>query len=431
MGEFRNGNVEKKVKRKKKTVTIPIKTYEKKTLDQLKTEFRKWLSVEDTDWLDIILACSLDRKIEGEPLWLFVIGSPSSGKTELLRCFEDGKDFFQLSTLTANSLISGYIQPNGQRTEDLATQLDGKVLILKDFTSVLSMPKEKRGEIVGQLREYYDGYYMRKLGNINKKIEIYTSFGLITGVTFAIDRHFKILSELGERFLKLRCKFDEDLMLKMSEKNEGREREMREALKNAVMGFVTNVEILDVTFTEEQLKEIKEIAKFIATLRTPVFDRWTSDGYVIDTPPKPEAPIRIHKQLKKLARALCCIYGLNQPNEAIIKKLWRVAIDSIPEDRARVYSFIKKHKTISETALNVELNIPLTTLKRILQGLQRLGVISSNKEGFDLIRWSLKGEKEGSTTPCINNGFHNPKNIQGVVCPNKNETEEIDMTENE
>src|SRR3989344_7730385 len=112
--------------------------YNKKNLDDIKKVIKNWLAIDDEEWVDIILACSLDRKIKGEPIWLFIVGVPSSTKTEIVRCFEDGNMYFQLSTLTTNSLISGYIKSDGKKVEDLAIQINGKVLILKDFTTILT-----------------------------------------------------------------------------------------------------------------------------------------------------------------------------------------------------------------------------------------------------------------------------------------------------
>ena len=47
-------------------------------------------------------------------------------------------------------------------------------------------------------------------GNVDEKIQYQTKFGLIAGVTPVIDKYYTIMGSLGERFLKLRRKAEEN-----------------------------------------------------------------------------------------------------------------------------------------------------------------------------------------------------------------------------
>ena len=286
-------------------------------IHKLRDKINKWLYINDDEWLDIILACSLDRKIRGEPIWLFIIAVPSGSKTEILRAFKEGEDFFHISSLTANSFVSGYTYLEKKKTkkvEDLATQIDGKCLILKDFTSILSMAKEKRDEIIGQFRELYDGSYEKKFGNIDKKIRIKSKFGLLAGVTPKIDKYYNLMGQLGERFLKLRSDFDDEKMLELCDHNEGKEIKMRSEIGKATMDFYNTVKIRDVTFSPNDIVELKKAAQFIAKIRAPDYSRWDRDGCVEHIPTQAEKSPRVYKQIKKLCKALCCVYGLTSPN---------------------------------------------------------------------------------------------------------------------
>jgi hypothetical protein len=342
-------------------------------LNDVKKTINKWLFIDDEEWLDIIFACSLDRKILGEPIWLFVIAVPSGSKTEILRAFREGDDFFHISSLTANSFVSGftYTEKNKKKkVEDLATQIDGKCLILKDFTSILSMAKEKRDEIIGQLRELYDGSYEKKFGNIDKKVRITSSFGLLAGVTPKIDKFHSIMGQLGERFLKLRSDFDDEKMLEMCDLNEGKEVKMRKEISDAVVAFYNSVKIKEVKFSSEDIKELKKTAQFIAKIRAPDYSRWEGDNCVEYIKTKAEKSPRVYKQIKKLCKSLCCIYDLDSPNELIMERVWRVAKDSSPPDRLLVWESALKRESVNQGMLTGETRIPKTSIGRIIRVLQ-------------------------------------------------------------
>lgn len=391
--------------------SIVVRSYKPTTLSEVKSVVKKWLSIDDEDWLEIILSVALDRKINGEPIWLFIIAVPSGTKTEILRAFEDGTDFYHLSSLTVNSLVSGYVNPDGSKVEDLATQLDNRILILKDFTSVLSMPKEKRNDIIGQLREFYDGSYDKKFGNMDHKVTCNSKFGLIAGVTPKIDQFHSIMGSLGERFLKLRSDFDEDKMLFLCEKNEGFEKEMREEISVAIMGFITHLVIKDVTFNAESIREIKRIAKYVSKLRTPDYSRWEGDSFVSEISPQPEKPTRVYKQLKKLAKALCCINGLSEVDESILKKVWRVARDSIPPDRQIIVNYVFKKGMALETDICRDLKVPRTSARRILEFLGRLQVFETNYSDNVNVWW---GNVAYAPALCKLSGSDDPEKIQSV-----------------
>ncbi|MBU0505707.1 MarR family transcriptional regulator, partial [bacterium] len=299
----------------------------------------------------------------------------------IVRSFVDGEMFYQISTLTTNSLISGYVKSNNKKVEDMASQINDKVLIIKDFTSILSMSKDKRDEILGQLREAYDGYISKKLGNLDKKISIETSFGLIACVTPVIDKHYKPMGQLGERFLKLRLDYDDDHILDGSEKNEGKEEEMRNKISDAIMGFLTNIEVYDVTFSDSDKKKIKLLVKWVAKIRTPVSGRWQGDDFVLDVAPQSEKPTRLYKQFKKLATLLCIIEGKTKFDEQTFRMLERIAMDTAPPDRLKVWQHIVNHNNTPDHEIVKRLRIPRTTLNRIVDSLYRLDLIDKNRDG--------------------------------------------------
>ena len=86
----------------------------------------------------------------------------------------------------------------------LLPKLDGKVLVIKDFTALLNMPREARQQILGDLRDAYDGNAAKAFGTHVETRRYTSKFGIMAAVTGAIDKHAAVMQQLGERFLKLR-----------------------------------------------------------------------------------------------------------------------------------------------------------------------------------------------------------------------------------
>lgn len=84
----------------------------------LVAEYRKWLHLPNVDILATILGAVAANRMSGDAVWLFVVGPPSSGKTELLNPLRDGipeshfvADFTKAGMLTgaANGKMGGVL----------------------------------------------------------------------------------------------------------------------------------------------------------------------------------------------------------------------------------------------------------------------------------------------------------------------------------
>lgn len=76
-------------------------------LDDLKLTFVEWLDLRDTTIIDVILGCIISNEFKGDPINLYIVGAPSTGKTELLRALNAYKKVYTISTMTPQTLISG------------------------------------------------------------------------------------------------------------------------------------------------------------------------------------------------------------------------------------------------------------------------------------------------------------------------------------
>lgn len=314
------------------------------TLEELHTVNAKWLHLTEADkeYLEIAYAGAIDQDIPGDSVWLYLIGPPGAMKTTAARMISKYPRVYTLDVLTKATFISG-LTVKDPKTKKLVPaggilkDLDGRVLVIKDFTAILSKDDRERNDIFGQLRCIYDGYYEAGFGSLPYPIRVKANMGLILCVTPAIDKYLKLQIALGERLLKVRQHPNPDTVTKKAYENLGREEEMRRELSTASTHYLNNLDFTSLpTLTEEQGAQIVEIAKFIARGRTPVFcDYYAGKISNLETP-EPEIPTRCVKQLKKLAIGLAIVRQRKTVTVKEMKTLTRVARDTIDQKMEKI-----------------------------------------------------------------------------------------------
>jgi hypothetical protein len=156
------------------------------TLAEVRKAFTDYLYLPDPTVVDVVLAAYIANHMRGDPVWLLVIGAPSRGKTEVVGALGGRPDVHMLSKLTGQTLASGMRK---DRAASLLYRLEDqgkRVLVLKDLTSVLTMYREARDQVLGDLREIYDGQFTKEFGT-GTSIDWSGKLGLIAGVTPLID----------------------------------------------------------------------------------------------------------------------------------------------------------------------------------------------------------------------------------------------------
>lgn len=130
------------------------------TLAEVLGAFHQWLHLEDVGALYALLGAVAANRLEGDPSWLMLVGASSGGKTELLNALTGLPNTHMAATLTESALLSGTAKKDraaGAKGGLLRVIGDQGTLILKDFTSVLSMSRDPRAAVLAALREIYDG----------------------------------------------------------------------------------------------------------------------------------------------------------------------------------------------------------------------------------------------------------------------------------
>lgn len=393
-------------------------------VDEAVETFRRWMHLPDPLALYAVLGALAANRLDGDPVWLMLVGPPSSGKTEILQATEALGDVHSWSTATVAGLLSG--SPDREKdkgsTGGLLRQIsDYGILLSKDFGSVLSAKPETRAEVMAALREVYDGSYHRVLGaNGGKRLDWQGKCGLIAGVTPTIDRHATVMGAMGERFVLLR--------LPEVDPSE----QARRALGHARGGSEMRAELAQAVATlfEEPLKtpedgagddeRLIDLAVLTARCRSAVErDNYTRE---IELIPAPEGPGRLVVVLSLLRDGLRAI-GLED------EETWRVvraaALDSIPVMRRKAIEALVGHDAMPSKAVAATLGCPNKTTERILDDLVAHGIASvdrvQGREGnkyaatpWTRERWSaIENSSEMSLSTSLYSPHHTQRDIPG------------------
>jgi ribosomal protein L37AE/L43A len=288
----------------------------KKTADNIKPNrdidsFEKLMAVFENNYhitedfrlcLLLVLASVYSVNIEGEQLWLRIIGPPGAGKTTIAKAISASYQVVLKSTFTG--LFSGW-HDDSEEDASLIPVIAGKTLVVKDADSLL-----KRGnveQIFSELRDFYDKdsstFFKNRVGHDYRNIRT-TMILCGTNVLRRSDQSF-----LGERFLDFELRVspseEEAIVARMEERaiqmamdpsGIPPETEVQEACA----GFIEHLMGRSMTGTIDAQERgfIRRMSKLATKMRTQV-DR---DGYGkgdITFQPVDEVPSRIVGQLIK------------------------------------------------------------------------------------------------------------------------------------
>ena len=271
-------------------------------LEEFKRTCKKWLIIRDDEYIDVLFGTVFANRLDSKPVWLYLVGPPGCGKTEIVQSWHGAEEAFLLDKLTPRTLVSGMIIDEGQEDPSLLPKLDGKMLVIKDFTTLLESDANGVRDIIGTLRSAYDGTARNVYGT--GKEDFYRSkFGLIACVTDALYSHIGLLSELGERCIIYRMpdvseeeRDERALMAAMNVSSSEQETEISLAAKS-IFRMKPEAAVLEL----DEAKHLVSVAGLVARARTHVPRGLNHEVIRI---PEVEVHTRLSKQLCDLARGL-------------------------------------------------------------------------------------------------------------------------------
>ncbi len=340
-------------------------------LDAVIGTFRRWLHLPDPRVVYAALGAYAANRPGEDPVWLLIVGTSGSGKTEAVQSLGGLPDVFPASTLTAASLLSGTSKretAKGAKGGLLREIGDFGIIVCKDFTSVLSLHREARAEVLAALRETYDGSYVRHVGTDGGRSLAWSGrVGFVGGVTPTIDRHAAVMATMGERFLLFRMpEVDRKTLTRKALGHARGAAKMRAELAGAVADLFesVNLEADSPDLTEVETDYLVELADFVTTARSPV----ERDGYKreIELIGGAEAPTRLALTLARLLGGLRCIGVPKADSWATIHK---AGLDCIPAPRLAVLRAIEDGSETSTRDVAERVGYPTITARRTLEDL--------------------------------------------------------------
>ena len=354
----------------------------RRTIADVRGVFRKWLGDEyDLEALDAVLATAAAEQLDGDPLWLLVISGSGAAKTETVQTLA-GAGATVTSTISGEAaLLSG--SPAKQKAKDATGGLLRKigprgVLVVKDVTSILSMNRDTRAQVLAALRELHDGRWERNLGTDGgRTIGWQGRIVIIGAVTTAWDRAHDVIASMGDRFVIVRMDSTTGRLPagRRAIGNTGDEQQMRAEMAAAVGGLLATVDPnagIDLTPNEEE--RLLRAADLVTLARTGVDYDYRGD--VIDAH-APEMPTRFAKQLAQLVRGAVAI-GVERPHA--MRLAIRCARDSTPPLRLSILDDLAANPHSSTSEVRRRLGKPRATVDRQLQALQMLDVLDVDEE---------------------------------------------------
>lgn len=363
------------------------------TLDEAHAVFLRWLGADyDTDALDAVLAVAAVERMAGDPLWLLLVSGSGNAKTETVQALA-GTGAMAVSTISSEgALLSATSKREVAKdaTGGLLREIgDRGLLVVKDVTSILSMGRDQRAQVLAALREVYDGHWGRSVGaDGGRRLEWSGRIGLVGAVTTAWDAAHSVIAACGDRFVLVRMDSTTGRVAagRQAIGNTGHEVEMRAALSAAVGGVIAGANLSPDPVTEVESDRLLAAADLVTLARTAV--EFDNRGDVIDAH-APEMPTRFAKQL---AQILLGAVAIGVGRDDALRLAIRCARDSMPPMRLAIVDDLAANPDSTTAQVRKRIGKPRTTVDRQLQALHMLGVAECDEEereyaGQPSIRW--------------------------------------------
>ncbi len=317
--------------------------------DALIEAFKKRYYIEEDYTITLPLCAIIANYIPGDPDIIGIIGPSGSLKTEILRIFGETENdlVYPVSAVTEHTFVSGH-----RENIDTLALLNKRAIVIKDFTTILSMREDTRAQIFSDLREITDGYIRKEFGNGVKKEYRDLHSSIIFASTSVIERFHSLYHHLGARIVFFRPRSDPALARAASWRARTERNKYRQELHDLTLAFLRHTIPLATstlpTLSQDAEKYIETITELVAICRTPVHRNHKGD---IDEIPEPEFPTRLFNTIARLTLVHALIHDRREVAEPDLDFATRIATDNIPTARARLLLALSpKYQTTTEIA---------------------------------------------------------------------------------
>jgi len=357
--------------------------YDSCNVQELITTFKKWLYIKEDYNITGPFTGVIANFCDGSPDIMGIVGPSGSNKTEMIRSLGETQNeyIYPISSITEHTLVSGH-----KDSRDLVPQLKGRILAIKDLTSILSRKEDVRAAIFADFRELTDEYIRKEFGNGIAKEYRNIHSSILFASTNAIERYYSMYSNLGQRMVFLRPKNDPKKARERAYQNRGKQKEMRAELQVVTKRFIASMlkskDERGLPSTPESIQEeMGLLYDFLAISRTTIHHDFKSGE--IDELPEPEFPTRIANTIGRLCEVHALFYGREEVAEEDAAFGRRIIADNIPSMRWKVLNALTEEWQHT-TAIAKISDLPTGSTKYQLDELVALKLIEKLlKEALD------------------------------------------------
>lgn len=389
-------NIKKNLKDKEKDyrlgVYVHAQTQTPVNIQEVSNAVKK-LGQQDDDVIKIILAVYVSTFLEKrDPLWLMIVGNPSSNKTTLVDLLKNVEDIYRIDNLTSNPFSSG--QRPKEKPQDLLPLLNGKCFIIKEYATIFGRNDETVKQIISDLVAIYDGEYSKHSptrGTVRHD-SFFSHIGCITPM--ALNERQRYMNIVGARFmflkiLALSSKEKEKNINLIWNQNLNEEKEKAAIIIRSYCEQIKKIAIegVKIIFSSLMRKKINLYAQLMSQARGVIITESVDDSNghrkyeIVDI--QIEEPFRALKQLKKLAECLAIVNGKVEITKQELEVIRRVVMSSMPIRRAEVLKIFLGNKTYTASQAAELLNKSYKTVKRNLDELKALKILNCSKKEND------------------------------------------------
>jgi hypothetical protein len=348
-----------------------------------------WFYKPDLDALKLCLAAyAAHTYLDEEPVWFFIIGPSGSGKTSIaIKSLEFLPNTHLIGALTTKSFASG------MRGKGILNMLHEKhngngVLLFPDFTTILSTDPKNLQEIAGQMRQIFDGKFAAWTGSNDDAHPWKGKVTCIAAATEALENHWQLMRNLGERFLYLRWRCDEPYeTAKAATRLIGHKIEVETEFNRLVKQYVS-MPFRGSSPDKEISEGLTKLAYLVSIMRTVV--RRENYGRKIASVDTPEIPTRIQKALEMITLGCATLDNKPNPDTSDAEICRRLAYDSMPNNRLKILEALLSTDSydISQDGLKTKTGIQGGVFQRTLEDMEVLNIIKID-EGIEHVWVSL------------------------------------------
>jgi hypothetical protein len=114
-----------------------------------------------------LYAAGAAHALKGQPVWPMAVAPPGSMKSERITAFEGMPNVFLVDAVTPKTFSSGQIpddrHPSNRPSSLLHRIGKSGIILIPDFSTVLSMKADDRATILATLRKIFDGNFSKNL----------------------------------------------------------------------------------------------------------------------------------------------------------------------------------------------------------------------------------------------------------------------------